>query len=97
MEYKATMSYEEFPFDKFWDSYPRKVGKKKARQLWNRMNDTDRKCALWGLLLWKQTAQWNENDGKYIPYGSTFLSQERWADEPWKDAFLEAPKILQSN
>ena len=74
-------------FDEFWKQYPRRVGRKLAERKWMRMTGFEQKCAIESLALWKQTVQWNRDGGMFIPYGSTFLSQERWKDEPWSGAF----------
>lgn len=74
-------------FCAFWDLYPRKVGKAKAEKLWLGMSQEQQSLATYGLKLWRQTEQWQREDGKFIPYGSTFLQQKRWADEPWTGAF----------
>ena len=80
-------------FCSFWDLYPRKVGKAKAQKLWQGMKEEDRALAVYGLKLWRQTEQWHEGDGKFIPYASTFLAQRRWEDEPWSGAFEEVKEI----
>lgn len=77
-------------FDEFWNAYPRKVGRLQAERCWNRMADRDRELAMQSLELWKLAIQWQSGDGLYIPYGSTFLNQERYRDEPWTGAFEEA-------
>lgn len=77
-------------FEEFWKIYPRKVGRHAAALRWNRMTDRQREFALRSLGLWVQTVQWNSSDGLYVPYGSTFLNQERYLDEPWTRAFEEA-------
>ena len=33
---------------------------------------------------WKQTDQWNEDKGQYIPHPATWINQRRWEDEPPK-------------
>ena len=82
----------EKPFSVFWDLFPRKVGKEQAKTLWRKMKDEEKDAAVDGLRLWRQTEQWQRDDGKYIPYASTFLKQKRWADEPWTNAFSEAKR-----
>jgi hypothetical protein len=73
----------------FWNLYPRKVGKGRAMQYWSKLKPQEEEKALLGLKMWKQTEQWNRDDGKYIPYASTFLVQRRWEDEPWTGAYDE--------
>jgi len=80
-------------FGVFWDLYPRKVGKAKATTLWRKLKSEEELDAIRGLKLWKQTEQWQREDGKYIPYASTFLAQRRWEDEPWTGAFKDHPEL----
>jgi hypothetical protein len=84
---KNTSENTHHSFGVFWDDYPRKVGREQAMKLWEAMAEDQRALALVGLKLWKQADQWNRDDGKYVPYASTFLRQRRWADEPWTGAF----------
>ena len=76
-------------FDCFWKAYPRKVGKLKAQNIWRKLTVGETELVMRGLLLWKQTWQWQQNNGIFVPYASTFLAQQRWADEPWTGAFDE--------
>lgn len=69
------------PFDDFWNAYPRKMGRVQAERTWRKMTEEDRQWAVWGLEVWKRTAQWSSERGKFIPYGSTFLNQRRYADD----------------
>lgn len=77
------------PFEAFWDIYPRKVGRKLAKIVWWKLTEEEKTSAIKGLRLWKQAEQWQREDGKYVPYASTFLQQRRWEDEPWTGAFDE--------
>ena len=70
-------------FATFWESYPRKVGKKKAFMVWKR-----KRC--WNgqfdtimdkLAEYKASDQWQREKGQYIPHPSTWLEGERWNDE----------------
>lgn len=71
---------KEQPFDQFWADYPKKVGKKKARDVWNRKNlDEKTDHILKAVEEYKQTDQWQ--DVRYIPHPATWLNQERWEDE----------------
>lgn len=67
-------------FDRFWASYPRRVGKKDAVAVWKKISpdDTlvDRIVA--GVERWKRSEQWTKDDGRFIPYPATFLRGERW-------------------
>ena len=81
-----------YNFEHFWLAYPRKVGKVKAKKLWDRMPFADKFHAYENLKLWNLAANWNTNGGMYIPYASTFLAQRRWEDEPWVGAFEQTQK-----
>jgi hypothetical protein len=69
-------------FAEFWQTYPRKEGKKKARVAWRKVRASERHTVLTGLELWKRSGQWNRDGGQYIPHASTFLNQERWKECP---------------
>lgn len=80
-------------FDEFWHEYPRKVGRFKAEKAWKKLKSREQQAAIKGLRLWKRSYQWTDAgscNGLFIPYGSTFLNQRRWEDEPWAGAFEEA-------
>ena len=79
-------------FDTVWKSYPRKVAKGDARKAWVQ---TEKIRPSLDLILeaienQKNTQQWIENGGIYIPYPATWLRQERWDDE----VKIEVPKAL---
>ena len=71
-------------FDRFWSAYPRKVGKPAAirtwKKTWSKPNLVTSDGIMAGLERWKQTEQWQKEDGKFIPYPATFLNQRRWED-----------------
>jgi hypothetical protein len=93
----SNLKEESKTFCVFWNLYPRKVGKEKATKIWHTMTPKERDAALEGLKLWKHAEQWHRGDGEYIPYGSTFLAQRRWADEPWTGAFSEGQWALKNS
>jgi hypothetical protein len=77
----------DLEFEAFWGVYPRRVGRMKAEKIWLKLAYEEKQRAVIGLMLWKQTAQWHQADGQFIPYASTFLAQKRYLDEPWTGAF----------
>ena len=83
---KATDRAKETPlgFDRFWNAYPRKVGKPAAirtwKKTWSKPNLVASDGIMTGLERWKQTEQWQKEEGRYIPYPATFLNQRRWED-----------------
>ena len=69
-------------FDEFWNEYPKKKAKAKAKQTWeSKKLDKEKKDILKGLKKYKQSQEWKEKKGKFIPYPTTFLNQRRWEDE----------------
>jgi hypothetical protein len=72
------------PFEQFWELYPRKVGKGEALKLWTKINPSPELVerildSVWDHRAWPD---WRKDRGAFIPHPSTFLSQERWEDEP---------------
>lgn len=70
-------------FDLFWSHYPRKVGKKEARLVWDRIKPS------WNLYYQiieniqarVDAEEWTPERKRYIPHAATYLSKERWEDE----------------
>ena len=81
---KRTGTPEPDPgFDRFWEAYPKKVSKEDAVRAFNRIGVDD---ILLGRILsaiqkQKQTAQWQEDGGRFVPYPATWLNGRRWEDE----------------
>ena len=68
-------------FNKFWEVYPHKVGKKPAKKAWGKIKPDDGlvENILSAVKKQKQKKQWQQK--QFIPYPSTWLNQERWKDE----------------
>lgn len=72
----------EDPFDTFWREYPRKVGKGDARKKFAKaLTKTSFDNIMAALQRVKASAQWQKDDGQFIPHPATWLNQERWEDE----------------
>ena len=76
----------EQDFEALWRYYPRKVGKKKARETFKRviksqeiLNKLRTSLKDHKLNVWRDTIA--KGKLEYIPHLSTFLHQERWEDE----------------
>lgn len=74
-------------FEEFWNTYPRKIGKEAARKEWLRLKPDLEKVKK--SLGWQRSCkEWRNEDGRYIPYPSKYLSEQRWQDErkrePWE-------------
>jgi len=71
------------PFDQFWHTYPKKVGKQATLKAWNRANGKRPPIdkILQALEAQKQSEQWTRDGGQYIPNPATWINQGRWDDE----------------
>ena len=66
----------------FWQMYPRKIDKDRARRAWKKLSP-DRAMAnaiLEGLRNWKKCDQWQ--DERFIPHPTTWLNGRRWEATP---------------
>jgi hypothetical protein len=70
-------------FLKFWEVYPRKVGKAAAFKAWKAKNGTRPPAGdlIKIIETHKQSTQWNREGGQYIPNPATWINQERWEDD----------------
>ena len=71
-------------FREFWASYPRRVGKLKAAQWWEKRwpNDEELMTILHGLDMWTDHWQARGTELQYIPHPATWLNAERYNEEP---------------
>lgn len=76
--------YEDFPgFLKWWKVYPRTDGKRAAFECWlKRGLEQETPSMLAALAKKKKCRQWLDEEGKYIPHGSTYLNSRMDEDEP---------------
>jgi hypothetical protein len=83
-------------FEKFWEAYPKKVGKGAAWTAWKKKNGRrpDIQILVEVIEKHKQTPDWNKEGGQYIPNPATWLNQHRWEDEisPKHDQGCPIPK-----
>lgn len=76
-------NYNKETFKTFWEAYPKKLNKSKTEE-WFIKNKPDNDLLtemLTKLEMFKQSESWLKDDGKYIPYPTTWLNQKRWEDE----------------
>ena len=75
-------------FDKYWEQYPKKVGKANAKKSFTKINPDDELFNKIMASLEHQKTTWTEL--KFIPHASTWLNGERWNDEvdkPFSEIF----------
>lgn len=77
-------------FDKFWDVYPLKVGKGKARDSWLKLKPSDKltDAIIEAVQIQKKSNRWQKQEGSFIPMPATWLNQTRWED----NLKVEVPK-----
>lgn len=70
-------------FERFWTAYPKKKGKGDAEKKWQRIRPSEDllQKMLDAVAAQKMSAQWQKENGDYIPYPGTWLNQKRWEDE----------------
>ena len=71
--------YDDY-YEQFWAAYPKKVDKKGCYKKFCKIKDLNVifPDIMRALETQKRSKQWNEENGKYIPYPSTWINQERW-------------------
>ena len=69
-------------FEKFYDQYPRKIGKTQASKSWEKIPFSEEVFneIMAGLANYIKH-EWKGKEMKYIPHAATWLNQERWKDE----------------
>lgn len=77
----ARSKNKQIHFDKFWQSYPRKVNKLRSKKIWDKKK-LDEKADL----IVEDVEQRINNDSawrdeQFIPHPATYLLNERWEDE----------------
>lgn len=68
-------------FDTFWEAYPRKEKKAEARKAFEKVA-VPLQTLLEGIDMWKGSAQWQKDNGQFIPHPSSWLNGKRWEDQP---------------
>ena len=70
-------------FDLFWEAYPKKRDKLKAKKSWDKIKPDSEltQRIITAVSLHAKTRDWTKEDGKYIPMPSTWLNGQRWEDE----------------
>jgi phage replication O-like protein O len=70
-------------FLKFWETYPKKVGKGNAERVFLKLspNDSLFSIIINAVISQSKSEQWQSDGGKYIPHPTTWLNGKRWEDE----------------
>lgn len=80
---KSDLKRLEADFDRFWQIYPRKIARKKAKEDWLTKHKPSAELAeqiIHAVEQQKRTI-WKNEDQQFIPHATTWLNQGRWEDE----------------
>ena len=82
-ETKREDARAEDGFDAFWEAYPRKTNRDKARHAWEKLHpDAElQRLILAAIEEQRHSSQWTRDNGEYIPHPSTWLNGHRWEDK----------------
>ena len=80
---KQTECVADERFAEFWIEYPNKVAKPTALKSYRKAIEggTEHDEIMQGLRRWKGCSQWIKDGGQFIPHPTTWLNQQRWADD----------------
>ena len=70
-------------FNLFWLEYPKKISKGTAEKAWIKIKPSKElvEKIILSVKNHKNTKQWKESEGKFIPHPTTFLNGKRYEDE----------------
>lgn len=70
-------------FDKFWAAYPKHKDRKRAIDVWKKINPDDElfEKIMTGLKEQSKSYDWLKEDGRFVPMPTTWLRNERWNDQ----------------
>jgi len=71
-------------FERFWEGYPNKKGKRDARRAWAKLRPDDQLTDRMIAAVAQQThwPDWLKERGRFIPHPATWLNRGSWEDEP---------------
>ena len=70
-------------FENFWKAYPKHINRKAAEKAFEKLKPDDDlvQTMLDAIEKQKQTSQWQESGGQFIPYPASWINGRRWEDE----------------
>ena len=75
-----TLVFDETSFNRFWKAYPKKKDKANAEKAFRKVK-VPVSVLLDAIKRQSASEEWKKDNGKYIPYPSTWLNGKRWEDE----------------
>lgn len=86
------MLMTENDFQIFWHLYPRKVGRKRAKYKFMRLNRSQLPKILEALQKHVDSSDWKESGIQFIPHPITWIVGERWEDDPQSMTFTNSKR-----
>lgn len=69
-------------FDRFWKTYPLRVGRRKAEEAWGKLGcETQTEKIIQSVQRCCKSAPWLKDGGQFIPHPTTWLNRAGWEDE----------------
>ena len=70
-------------FERFWNAYPKHIGKKAAREMWDRLmpDDATTDIIVAAVERHKLSNRWLREGGTFVPDPVRYLRHERWSDD----------------
>jgi hypothetical protein len=70
-------------FARFWESYPKRKAKAAAQRAWSKLAPSPEllRTILAAVERQKASADWQREEGRFIPHPASWLNQRRWEDE----------------
>jgi hypothetical protein len=86
LDINGILSNKQFTlFERFWSVYPKKVGKKKTKEVWKRIRPAPTpelvEVMVSTINAWIKSDQWVKDGGQFIPHPTTWLNAGRWEDD----------------
>lgn len=78
---KKSDKMSEIDFASFWSVYPRHQSKSLAHKKFLSLSKSLLPTILEAVEKQRKSEQWQKDNGKFIPYPTTWLNQQRWEDE----------------
>lgn len=93
-EQTGSAPFDGRPFTRFWEAYPKKIGRGEAWEAWKTLNPAPETAGaiLSSLEAWKLSGQWTEDGGRFIPDAANFLAKGYWRSTPPPAKKEQAPK-----
>lgn len=90
----ARSTVEDLEFARFWNVYPRKVGKGEARKVWAKLrkNGVDLEAVIAGAERYRDDPARQRKDLEYTKHPGPWLNAERWTDMPAAEHDNAAPR-----